>query len=70
MQNFDMLSELGRCQKPILLKRGLSNTIEELLMSAEYILSGGNNQVILRERGIRTFETATRNTLDLAAVPL
>lgn len=70
MQNFDMLSELGHCQKPILLKRGLSNTMEELLMSAEYILSGGNNQVILCERGIRTFETATRNTLDLAAVPL
>ena len=70
MQNFEMLSELGHCDKPILLKRGLSNTIEEWLMSAEYILSGGNKNVILCERGIRTFETKTRNTLDIAAVPL
>lgn len=70
MQNFDMLSELGKCRKPILLKRGLSNTVEEWLMSAEYILSGGNTQVILCERGIRTFETATRNTLDISAIPL
>ena len=70
MQNFDMLSELGKCDKPILLKRGLSSTIEELLMSAEYILSEGNENVILCERGIRTFETAMRNTLDIAAVPL
>ena len=70
MQNFEMLSELGHCDKPILLKRGLSNTIEEWLMSAEYILSGGNKNVILCERGIRTFETATRNTLDISAVPL
>lgn len=70
MQNFEMLNELGKCDKPILLKRGLSNTLEELLMSAEYILSNGNNRVILCERGIRTFETATRNTLDISAVPL
>ncbi|MGL6196424.1 MAG: 3-deoxy-7-phosphoheptulonate synthase [Thermoguttaceae bacterium] len=68
MQNFELLKELGRLSKPILLKRGLANTIEEFLMSAEYILSGGNTQVILCERGIRTFETAIRNTLDLAAV--
>jgi len=70
MQNFEMLKELGHCDKPILLKRGLSNTLQELLMSAEYIMAGGNEQVILCERGIRTFETATRNTLDLAAVPM
>ena len=70
MQNFEMLSELGTCNKPILLKRGLSSTIEELLMSAEYIMSEGNERVILCERGIRTFETATRNTLDISAVPL
>ena len=70
MQNFDLLRELGKTQKPILLKRGLANTLEELLMSAEYIMSEGNEQVILCERGIRTFETATRNTLDLSAVPL
>lgn len=69
MQNFDLLKELGKCRKPILLKRGLSSTIEEWLMSAEYILAGGNEQVILCERGIRTFETYTRNTLDLSAVP-
>ena len=68
MQNFDLLKELGKTTKPILLKRGLANTIQELLMSAEYIMSEGNEQIILCERGIRTFETATRNTLDLAAV--
>ncbi len=70
MQNFDLLTEVGRFNKPVLLKRGLANTLEELLMSAEYILSAGNSQVILCERGIRTFETATRNTLDLSAIPL
>lgn len=70
MQNFDMLCELGHCDKPILLKRGLSSTMEELLMSAEYIVSNGNPNVILCERGIRTFETATRNTLDISAIPL
>lgn len=70
MQNFELLKELGKIKKPILLKRGLSSTLEELLMSAEYILSGGNENVILCERGIRTFETATRNTLDLSAVPV
>ena len=70
MQNFELLKELGRTGKPILLKRGLANTLQELLMSAEYIMAGGNEQVILCERGIRTFETATRNTLDLAAVPM
>ena len=70
MQNFEMLTELGSCGKPVLLKRGLSSTIEEWLMSAEYIVSSGNDQVILCERGIRTFETATRNTLDISAVPL
>ena len=68
MQNFDLLKQLGHTTKPILLKRGLSSTIEEWLMSAEYIMAGGNNQVILCERGIRTFETFTRNTLDLSAV--
>lgn len=70
MQNFELLKHLGQCGKPILLKRGLSNTLEELLMSAEYIMAGGNEQVILCERGIRTFETATRNTLDISAVPM
>ena len=70
MQNFDLLKELGRVNKPILLKRGLANTLQEFLMSAEYIMSEGNEQVILCERGIRTFETATRNTLDLSAVPM
>ncbi|MBE6546583.1 MAG: 3-deoxy-7-phosphoheptulonate synthase [Ruminococcaceae bacterium] len=70
MQNFELLKELGRTQKPILLKRGLANTLKELLMSAEYIMAGGNENVILCERGIRTFETYTRNTLDLSAVPL
>ena len=68
MQNFDLLKELGKTDKPILLKRGLANTLQELLMSAEYIMSEGNAQVILCERGIRTFETYTRNTLDLSAV--
>lgn len=70
MQNFELLKELGRCDKPILLKRGLSSTLEELLMSAEYIMAGGNNKVILCERGIRTFEKATRNTFDLSAIPV
>ena len=70
MQNFDLLRELGRIRKPVLLKRGMSATIEEFLAAAEYILAEGNQQVILCERGIRTFETATRNTLDLAMVPL
>ena len=70
MQNFELLKELGSLKKPILLKRGLANTIQELLMSAEYIMSGGNEQVILCERGIRTFETSTRNTLDISAVPV
>jgi len=70
MQNFDLLRELGRIRKPVLLKRGMSATIEEFLAAAEYILAEGNEQVILCERGIRTFETATRNTLDLAMVPL
>ena len=69
-QNFELLKELGKLRKPILLKRGLSSTIEELLMSAEYIMAGGNDQVILCERGIRTYETYTRNTLDLSAVPM
>jgi 3-deoxy-7-phosphoheptulonate synthase len=68
MQNFDLLRELGRSNKPVLLKRGLANTIKELLMSAEYIFAGGNKNVILCERGIRTFETYTRNTLDISAV--
>ena len=70
MQNFELLKELGKTDKPILLKRGLANTLKELLMSAEYIMAGGNSRVILCERGIRTFETYTRNTLDLSAVPL
>ena len=70
MQNFELLKELGKTDKPILLKRGLSSTLQELLMSAEYIMAGGNEKVILCERGIRTFETATRNTLDISAVPL
>lgn len=70
MQNFRLLKELGHCNKPILLKRGLANTIEELLMSAEYILAGGNEQVILCERGIRTFETCIRNNLDISAIPV
>ena len=70
MQNFDLLRELGKLDKPILLKRGLANTLKELLMSAEYIMAGGNEQVILCERGIRTFSDYMRNTLDLAAVPM
>ena len=70
MQNFDLLQELGKTKKPILLKRGLANTLQELLMSAEYIMSEGNENVILCERGIRSFETYTRNTLDLSAVPV
>lgn len=70
MQNFDLLKELGKTKKPILLKRGLANTLQELLMSAEYIMSEGNEDIILCERGIRTFETATRNTLDLSCVPV
>ena len=70
MQNFDLLRELGKLRKPILLKRGLASTLKELLMSAEYIMAGGNEQVILCERGIRTFEKYTRNTLDLSAVPI
>ena len=70
MQNFELLKELGKLNKPILLKRGLANTLDELLMSAEYILAGGNENVILCERGIRTFETSTRNTLDISAIPV
>jgi 3-deoxy-7-phosphoheptulonate synthase len=70
VQNFPLLKKLGQARKPVLLKRGMMTTIEELLMSAEYILSSGNNDVILCERGIRTFETATRNTLDISAVPV
>ncbi len=70
MQNFRLLKALGRLDKPILLKRGLANTIEEWLMSAEYIMAGGNEKVILCERGIRTFETAVRNNLDISAIPL
>ena len=70
MQNFDLLKELGRTNKPILLKRGLANTLKELLMSAEYIMSEGNQNIILCERGIRTFDTYSRNTLDLTAVPM
>jgi 3-deoxy-7-phosphoheptulonate synthase len=70
MQNYPLLKALGKCGKPILLKRGMSSTIEEWLLAAEYIVSSGNERVILCERGIRTFETATRNTLDIAAIPL
>ena len=70
MQNFELLKELGHANKPILIKRGMANTIKELLMSAEYVMAGGNENVILCERGVRTFETATRNTLDLSAVPV
>lgn len=69
-QNFSLLKKLGKCSKPVLLKRGLMGTLDEFLMSAEYVLAGGNEHVILCERGIRTFETATRNTLDLSAVPI
>ena len=70
MQNFTLLRELGHVRKPVLLKRGISATIEEWLLSAEYVLSGGNTDIILCERGIRTFETATRNTLDISAIPI
>src|SRR5580692_2880880 len=70
MQNFALLKALGRCGRPVLLKRGLSSTIKELLMSAEYVVAHGNSQVMLCERGIRTFETATRNTCDISAVPV
>ena len=70
MQNFDLLKALGKSKKPVLLKRGLSNTIEEWIMAAEYIMAGGNENVILCERGIRTFEKYTRNTLDLSVVPI
>ena len=70
MQNFTLLRELGYVRKPVLLKRGIAATIEEWLLSAEYILSGGNEDVILCERGIRTFETATRNTFDISAIPI
>ena len=70
MQNFALLAELGRVQRPVLLKRGLSATITELLMSAEYIMAHGNHQVVLCERGIRTYERATRNTLDVSAIPV
>ncbi len=70
MQNFNLLRELGKQRKPVLLKRGIAATIEELLLSAEYILSGGNYDVILCERGIRTFETYTRNTMDISAIPV
>jgi 3-deoxy-7-phosphoheptulonate synthase len=70
MQNFNLLRELGQARKPVLLKRGIAATIEELLLSAEYILSGGNYDVILCERGIRTYETATRNTMDISAIPV
>ena len=70
MQNFELLKELGMTQKPVLLKRGLANTMQELLMSAEYIMAGGNSNVILCERGIRSFESYTRNTLDISAVPM
>jgi len=70
MQNFELLKQLGKLRKPILLKRGMAGTLQELLMSAEYIMAGGNDQVILCERGIRTFETATRNTMDLSVIPV
>ena len=70
MQNFNLLRELGKLRKPVLLKRGIAATIEELLLSAEYILAGGNYDVILCERGIRTFETYTRNTMDISAIPV
>ncbi len=70
MQNFNLLREIGKTRKPVLLKRGIAATIEELLLAAEYIMSGGNYDVILCERGIRTFETYTRNTMDIAAIPV
>ncbi len=70
MQNFNLLRELGKVRKPVLMKRGIAATIEEMLLSAEYIMSGGNYEVILCERGIRTFETYTRNTMDISAIPI
>ena len=70
MQNFDLLKALGKSKKPVLLKRGLANTMEEWIMAAEYIMAGGNENVIMCERGIRTFETYTRNTLDLSVIPI
>jgi 3-deoxy-7-phosphoheptulonate synthase len=70
MQNFNLLRELGKVRKPVLLKRGIAATLEELLLSAEYIMAGGNYDVILCERGIRTFETYTRNTMDISAIPI
>jgi 3-deoxy-7-phosphoheptulonate synthase len=70
MQNFNLLRELGKVRKPVLVKRGISATLEELLLSAEYIMAGGNYEVILCERGIRTFETYTRNTMDISAIPI
>ena len=70
MQNFNLLRELGKIRKPVLLKRGIAATLEELLLSAEYIMAGGNYEVILCERGIRTFETYTRNTMDISAIPI
>jgi 3-deoxy-7-phosphoheptulonate synthase len=70
MQNFNLLRELGKIRKPVLLKRGIAATLEELLLSAEYLLSGGNYEIILCERGIRTFETYTRNTMDISAIPI
>ena len=70
MQNFNLLRELGHVRTPVLMKRGISATIEEVLLSAEYILSGGNYNLMLRERGVRTFETYTRNTMDISAIPV
>ena len=70
MQNFDLLKDLGKVQRPVLLKRGIAATLQELLLAAEYIMAGGNKQVILCERGIRTYETSTRNTLDISAIPV
>jgi 3-deoxy-7-phosphoheptulonate synthase len=70
MQNYTLLREMGKVRKPVLLKRGISATLEEWLLSAEYLLAGGNTQVILCERGIRTFETYTRNTMDISAIPV
>jgi len=70
MQNFDLLKDLGKVRKPVLLKRGIAATIQELLLAAEYLIAGGNKEVILCERGIRTYETATRNTLDISAIPV
>jgi 3-deoxy-7-phosphoheptulonate synthase len=70
MQNFNLLRELGKLRKPVLVKRGIAATIEELLLSAEYVMAGGNYDVILCERGIRTFETYTRNTMDISAIPV